>query len=481
MPHNKELQAVQDFVKKHRHFSDLSTKLLEYLILTSSEYSQGDIFYIDANKRVTRLAIGAADSILNSSGTLPQYTAIGGNAGGTIGALTVTDLTITSEAQGTILYFNGTNWVILAVGTSGQFLQTKGASANPVWADSSGGNDPVYGDGSDEAVTISSNVNLTRNMYYSSLTVNSTNTLDSKGYWIFCTGIVTNNGTIARNGNNGGAGGNGSDGQGGNNGGQAGAAGTAGAIVADGKMSGALAGEPGGAGGAGSTGGGANGNVADTGINQTTTLVGSPADGSSGGSGGDGNGAFVGGTGGSGGNAGTNTAAGDIPRDIFRAGIMKDFGTASSKYQTSASAGGSGGGGGGEGADDAGNNVGGGGGGGGGSGSGGGMLVIFAKTITNTNGIISANGGNGGAGGSGGNGSTTGNTGGGGGGGGGAGGTGGVVILAYQTLSSGTESVTPGTSGTGGTGGTGNGTGTNGSVGGTPNATSTGLLIKITT
>jgi len=47
---------------------------------------------------------------------------------------TVTDLTITSEAQGTILYFNGSNWVVLAVGTSGQHLQTAGAGANPAWA-----------------------------------------------------------------------------------------------------------------------------------------------------------------------------------------------------------------------------------------------------------------------------------------------------------------------------------------------------------
>lgn len=46
---------------------------------------------------------------------------------------TVTDLTITSEAQGDILYFNGTNWVRLAAGTSGQFLKTLGAAANPAW------------------------------------------------------------------------------------------------------------------------------------------------------------------------------------------------------------------------------------------------------------------------------------------------------------------------------------------------------------
>lgn len=50
------------------------------------------------------------------------------------GVFTVSDLTIASEAQGDILYFNGTNWVRLAAGTSGQFLKTNGAAQNPAWA-----------------------------------------------------------------------------------------------------------------------------------------------------------------------------------------------------------------------------------------------------------------------------------------------------------------------------------------------------------
>jgi hypothetical protein len=35
--------------------------------------------------------------------------------------------------QGAILYYNGTNWVVLAPGTNGQFLKTQGSGANPVW------------------------------------------------------------------------------------------------------------------------------------------------------------------------------------------------------------------------------------------------------------------------------------------------------------------------------------------------------------
>jgi hypothetical protein len=38
-----------------------------------------------------------------------------------------------SEAQGDILYYNGSAWVLLAPGSAGQVLKTQGASANPAW------------------------------------------------------------------------------------------------------------------------------------------------------------------------------------------------------------------------------------------------------------------------------------------------------------------------------------------------------------
>jgi len=41
-------------------------------------------------------------------------------------------------AQGDVLYFDNAKWARLAPGTSGQFLKTQGASANPVWADEVG-------------------------------------------------------------------------------------------------------------------------------------------------------------------------------------------------------------------------------------------------------------------------------------------------------------------------------------------------------
>ena len=46
---------------------------------------------------------------------------------------------IGSAAQGDIFYRGASDWARLAAGTSGQFLQTQGAGANPAWATASGG------------------------------------------------------------------------------------------------------------------------------------------------------------------------------------------------------------------------------------------------------------------------------------------------------------------------------------------------------
>lgn len=43
-------------------------------------------------------------------------------------------IALTSESQGDIMYRNASGWVRLAAGTSGQFLKTLGAAANPLWA-----------------------------------------------------------------------------------------------------------------------------------------------------------------------------------------------------------------------------------------------------------------------------------------------------------------------------------------------------------
>ncbi len=53
---------------------------------------------------------------------------------------------ITTPAQGDIVYYNGSAWVKLPAGTSGQFLKTNGAGANPAWAAAGGGSGSVATD-----------------------------------------------------------------------------------------------------------------------------------------------------------------------------------------------------------------------------------------------------------------------------------------------------------------------------------------------
>lgn len=53
----------------------------------------------------------------------------------------LSDVNLPSVAQGDIIYRNATEWVKLSAGTSGYFLKTLGASANPEWESIPGGGD----------------------------------------------------------------------------------------------------------------------------------------------------------------------------------------------------------------------------------------------------------------------------------------------------------------------------------------------------
>ena len=58
-------------------------------------------------------------------------------------AVTGIKIAMGSDAQGDILYYNGTDYARLGVGSSGQFLKTQGAGANPIWGSVS--TDPSMG------------------------------------------------------------------------------------------------------------------------------------------------------------------------------------------------------------------------------------------------------------------------------------------------------------------------------------------------
>jgi len=56
-----------------------------------------------------------------------------GDLGGTWVTPTVTDLTITGESQGDLLYFNGANWIKVDLGTSRSVLAVNDGATAPVW------------------------------------------------------------------------------------------------------------------------------------------------------------------------------------------------------------------------------------------------------------------------------------------------------------------------------------------------------------
>jgi len=72
-----------------------------------------------------------------------------------ISADSVTGLNVGSDAQGDILYHDGTDYTRLAAGTSGHFLKTQGTSANPVWAADNAGS-LVWIAGADNNAAVSS-------------------------------------------------------------------------------------------------------------------------------------------------------------------------------------------------------------------------------------------------------------------------------------------------------------------------------------
>lgn len=355
-----------------------------------------------------------------------------------------------------------------------------------IFAASSGGAPAVeswYGDGSDGAVTAdgsttvtclgaptSSTYTMTRDCYFTTLTINSSVIVKNAGFRILAQTSITSTGTIRDSGGAGGAGGNAS-GTNSSTGGTLGSGGTDG-------VGGSLATPPGVGGGkagtTGTTGAGTAGSAGSAGSGATAKLQSVAGAGAAGGNGGTGS-SGAGGTGGAGGTVGAGTVTKDFPHEAIRAACLCS--ATGNLYQSTD---GNGGGGSGASGGGDGTNNGGGGGGSGGNGGHGGNVVLISPTITlNSSSVIDVSGGTGANGGHGGT-PTTGNCGGGGGGAGGSGGNAGVIARVYQTLTNnGTDTITGGNGGTGGALGSGVGTGTAGTAGSTGTGGGTGLVFNI--
>jgi len=366
-----------------------------------------------------------------------------------------------SNTAGALSTSAGTNSVVVGVGDANGDLILRQPTANQVDAMQGGGlfGNPSssnkfltesyipalnrFGNGSDGAATISSGTTtLTRDMYYTDLTVNGTGILATAGYRVYVSGTLTvDNTSGAQIRNNGGNGGNAS----------ANTAGTAGAIAPGVSVPAGLIGF------VGATGRTTIGTGA-TGTNGGSSAFSIGVVGVAGGAGGDGNGQAAG----SATTAGAQTVVARISHvgDLAFARILN--GTITAFTGSSGSGSGSAGGQGAAGTS----------GGGGGSGATGGVLLIFAKTVVLTGtACLSAIGGNGG---NGGNASGSAN----GGGGGGGGGAGGLVILVYSSLTGSSSNVSA-AGGTAGTGGTGGGGGGNAGSNGTAGTTGIALLLNI--
>jgi hypothetical protein len=91
---------------------------------------RGDIIYYGASGW-TRLAKGTENYYLKQGANDPAWAS--GSGGGASAFDDLSDVTITSPEQGDVLYYNGSAWVNIVHGTSGQYLKTGGHSANPSW------------------------------------------------------------------------------------------------------------------------------------------------------------------------------------------------------------------------------------------------------------------------------------------------------------------------------------------------------------
>lgn len=114
------------------------------VIIAAQHNSNFSTIYSDYNGNITNANIANSAGILASKLDLSSPPAIGGGspAAGTFttlsttGLASLTSLLVGSVHQGDVLYDNGTSIVRLTPGISGQFLQTKGAAANPQWTTS---------------------------------------------------------------------------------------------------------------------------------------------------------------------------------------------------------------------------------------------------------------------------------------------------------------------------------------------------------
>lgn len=91
-----------------------------------SSYTAGDTIYASGATAISKLGIGAANSVMTSSGTAPQWSASLGVASGGTG--------VTSYTAGDTIYASGATTISkLGIGTAGQVLAVNSGATAPTW------------------------------------------------------------------------------------------------------------------------------------------------------------------------------------------------------------------------------------------------------------------------------------------------------------------------------------------------------------
>lgn len=91
-----------------------------------ASYTAGDLLYASAGTTLSKLAIGAADTVLRVTGGAPAWASLS------------TMLDTIGSTRGSILYRGASGWAALAPGTSGYALTSNGAGADPSYQAVSG-------------------------------------------------------------------------------------------------------------------------------------------------------------------------------------------------------------------------------------------------------------------------------------------------------------------------------------------------------